>query len=367
MKKILYVTTISNTVNAFLVPHIEMLVSKGHQVDVAFNIEQKVDKRIIELGCIVHEVSFQRNPLSFDNIKAYKEIKKLVEEENYDIVHTHTPVASTIVRLACKRLRKVKVIYTAHGFHFFDGAPLKNWLIFYPIEKFLSRYTDTIITINKEDYKIASTEFKSKNIEYIKGVGLNLNRFREYKVSKKKKRTELNIPENAFVILSIGEINRNKNHKVIISAVSKLEKLNIHYVICGKGCFRNKLEKQINKLNLEKRIHLLGYRQDIAEICKAADVFAFPSRREGLGIAALEAMASGLPIITSNIHGIMEYSEHGKTGFNCSPNNIECFKKSIYELYHNRHLIDKMGSYNQEKVNQFEVAKVINQIIGVYN
>ncbi|NMR89581.1 glycosyltransferase, partial [Vibrio parahaemolyticus] len=145
-------TTISNTTNAFLIPHIKMLIDKGHKVDVAFNIEQEVKPEINDMGCKIHQLPLQRSPLKVDNLRAYRMLKDIIISEEYDLVHTHTPVASAIVRLVCKNLNNVRVFYTAHGFHFYEGAPLKNWLLYYPIEKWLSKYTDCLITINEEDY-----------------------------------------------------------------------------------------------------------------------------------------------------------------------------------------------------------------------
>ena len=237
--KILYVTTISDTVNSFLIPHIKMLVDLGNQVDVAFNINQEVRPEIIDMGCKIHILDFQRSPININNYVAYKKLKKIIRNEKYELVHTHTPVASAIVRLACKNVKDIKVFYTAHGFHFFKGAPLKNWLIYYTVEKWLSRYTDVIITINKEDYKRAKKSFKAKKVEYVPGVGLDITRFQSLSTDKYKKRNEIGIPENSFVILSVGELNKNKNHEIIIKAIYKLQNKNIQYIICGVGPLKN--------------------------------------------------------------------------------------------------------------------------------
>ena len=227
--KILYVTTISNTVNAFLIPHIQFLIEQGHQVDVAFNIVQEVNSELIELGCKVHNLQFQRSPLKKQNYIAFKKLKKLIQDEKYDLVHTHTPVASACVRLACKSMKNVKVIYTTHGFHFFKGAPLKNWLLYYPIERWLARYTDVLITISKEDYARAKKSFKAGRVEYIPGVGLDTKRFSKVVVDKLAKRREIGVPEDAFVLLSVGELNKNKNHETVIKAVEKLKNPNQKY------------------------------------------------------------------------------------------------------------------------------------------
>src|SRR5699024_8835548 len=176
--KILYITTISNTVNAFLIPHIEMLIKEGHSVDIACQITKEIDPRLIELGCKVFNIPFKRKPLSMKNYKDFKEIKKILNNGDYDLIHTHTPVASTVSRLVAKSFPDIRVFYTAHGFHFFKGAPLKNWMIFYPIEKFLSKFTDTLITINQEDYEIAKKKFYKNKVFYIPELGID---FKKYK------------------------------------------------------------------------------------------------------------------------------------------------------------------------------------------
>ena len=364
--KILYVTTISNTVNAFLIPHIKMLIDEGHQVDVAFNIEQEIKQEIYELGCKIHQLPFQRSPLKKDNLIAYKKLKHIIISESYDLVHTHTPVASAIVRLACRNLNNVRVFYTAHGFHFFKGAPFLNWLVYYPVEKWLARYTDTLITINKEDYDRAKSKFKSKRVEYIPGVGIDLEKFNSVEVDRDLKHKELGLPKGAFVVLSVGELNKNKNHEVVIRAIAKIDIPDIHYIVCGEGQLKGYLRDLSEDLGIKNRVHLLGFRNDIAEICKISDLFAFPSYREGLGLAALEAMACGLPLITSNVHGIVDYSVNGKTGYNCSSSDTDSFIKHLKTLYIDADKRNQMAKNNIITVKAYEINDVTNKIIELY-
>lgn len=364
--RVLYVSTISNTINAFMIPHIKMLVEQGHHVDIACNIQREIDKGLVALGCRVRDISFSRSPLNKTNVKAYRDLKKLIIDGKYDLVHTHTPVASAITRLVCKNIKGTKVFYTAHGFHFHKGAPLTNWLIYYPLEKWLAKYTDTLITINKEDYQRAKSKFKAKRVEYIPGVGLDIDKFRNVVVDKVGKRQELGLPEDAFVVLSVGELNKNKNHEIIIRAVAKLKNPTIHYVICGKGPLESYLNKLAAELGVRENIHLLGFRRDIPEICKASDVFAFPSLREGLGMAALEAMACGLPIITSNVHGIVDYSIDGETGYNCSPSDVDSFSKNITTLHNDINKKNRIAANNIKAVNKFNQLNVLNLLEQIY-
>ncbi|WP_438312463.1 glycosyltransferase family 4 protein [Sporosarcina sp. FA9] len=359
--KILYVSTLSNTINAFMIPHIKLLLEQGHHVDIACNIDRDISPILTDRGCEIFDIKFQRSPKSKHNYVAYKKLKGLIQDKQYEVIHTHTPVASICVRLACRNMNNVRVMYTAHGFHFFKGAPLKNWLLYYPIEYWFSRYTDVLITINKEDYYRAKRVFKAKSVEYIPGVGLDTKKIRLVNVDKWIKRSELDIEESSFVILSVGELNKNKNHETIIKAVARLNNPNIVYIICGQGPLESYLRNLSKKLRVDKQVLLLGYREDIADICKAADVFAFPSRREGLGMAALEAMASGLPIITSNVHGIVDYSIDGKTGYCCRPLDVIGFAKAIEKLKNNESLRNKMGRKNTDLVEKFNLdSSLIN-------
>ncbi len=376
-KKALIVTTVASTLDQFCMNDISIL-QKSHKVYVAanFNSGNNTSKERIKVfkadlqkkNISLKEVKLNRNPLSKQNYIAYKEIKRLIESHSFDIIHCHTPVAAMVARLAAFKVNKnnLKVIYTAHGFHFYNGAPLKNWLLYYPVERWLARYTDVLITINKEDYSRAENFFKAKKIEYVPGVGIEINRFRETVVNKSEKRRELGIPEDAFVVLSVGELNNNKNHETIIKSISKLDNSNIYYLICGQGSIDDYLKQLSRKLGQENQIKLLGYRSDIAEICKVADIFAFPSKREGLGLAALEAMASGLPIVTSNVHGIVDYSIDNVTGFTCNPTDIEGFAASIEKLLRNDELRISIGEYNKKAVEKYDANNYMAELERIY-
>ncbi|MFF2910888.1 glycosyltransferase [Paenibacillus sp. NPDC057934] len=364
MKRILICTTILSTVKAFLIPHIQLLQGMGYTVDIAGN------KDVSDLDAVVNNVydlPFQRNPLSKLNIVAARDLKKIVESNNYDKIHFHTPIASALGRWVAKGTRKTgtKVMYTAHGFHFYKGSPVINWLTYYLAEKFLARYTDVLITINKEDYGRAKT-FKAKNVKYVPGVGLNIDKFRSILSDRYEKRSELNVPDDAFLLLSVGELNENKNHGTVIKALAKLNNPNTYYVICGVGSNANYLENLAMELGIASKVKLLGFRTDIAEICNCSDIFLFPSRREGLGLAALEAMASGLPIVTSNVHGIVDYSINGVTGFNYDADDIDGFSWAINEFIVNKQLIVKMGDYNRKSLKVYELDYVINEMRHIY-
>lgn len=368
--RILYITTISSTMNAFFKPHIEMLVNHGHQVDLACNdANWPIDAFYENLGCEFHHIDFSRNPLSPDNIKAFRQLKKVVTKGNYDIVHCHTPNAAVITRLVCRRLRRktgLKVFYTAHGFHFYKGAPLLNWLVFYPIEKLCSRFTDKLITINKEDFEIAQSKFKAGLTYYVPGVGIDLSRFENVQVDYAAKRQEIGVPEDAFLVLSVGELNDNKNHQVVINAIAKLQNPRVHYAIAGVGDKKGELTRLAHSLGVSEQLHLLGFRKDIPQLNSSADVFCFPSIREGLGLAAVEALACGVPVIAAENRGTRSFIENGENGFMCPHNTADEFVAALSELINDSQARTVMASSCAATVTKFSVANVLARMHDVY-
>lgn len=367
--KILYLTTIGSTMN-FFTSFIRSLLDEGHTVDIATNeTQRKVPQCYYDWNCNIHHISYARSPWSSGNVQAIKQIKKLVTENNYDIVHCHTPVAAACTRLACRSLRKngTKVFYTAHGFHFYKGAPLKNWLFFYPIEKLCAYFTDVLITINREDYERAKKRLKAKFVEYVPGVGIDVDKFRSTVIDRAAKKMELGVPENSTVLVSVGELNKNKNHEVIIRALAELNDANVHYMIAGEGPLKGYLRELADSLGVADRVHLLGYRNDVAEIYKAADICCFPSFREGLGLAAIEAMACGLPIVTSNVHGINDYSVDGVTGYKCVPRDVHAFGVAFKKLICDEPLSNMMGMHNEQLVEKYDLAIIASKMRQIYS
>ncbi len=303
--KILYVTTIGSTM-WFFRSFIKELIDAGNTVDIATNESAApVQDCYRDWGCRVFQLSCSRSPFSSGNLRAVKEIKKIVSGTHYDIVHCHTPIAAACTRQACRSARKhgTRVIYTAHGFHFYDGAPKKNWMIFYPVEKHFAKDTDVLITINKEDYERAKADLKAARVEYVPGVGIDTARFRDTIVDRDAKRAGLGIPVDAKLLLSVGELNENKNHTTVLKALAALNDLSVWYIVAGTGPLASKLERIAADLDLSDRVRFLGHRDDCAELYKTADLFVHPSFREGLPVALLEACAAGLPAIASDIRG----------------------------------------------------------------
>ena len=368
--KILYVATLSNTINAFLIPHIKMLVDEGHEVDIACNIDQKIDTKLKSIVGNIFKVNFNRSPFKLDNIKAYKEIIEIINQEKYEIIHTHTPTASAIVRLACRNLSNTKVIYTAHGFHFYKGAPLKNWIIYYPIEKWLSKYTDCLLTINNEDYNIAiEKKFKAKSIEKINGVGVDLSKF--YPVSENEKfqlRKKHNFNENDFILIYPAELNKNKNQLLLIEVIDIIkDKIpNIKLILAGTGELFNYYRKKVVKKGLEKYIVFTGYRTDIDELIKLSDVSVASSIREGLGKNVIEGMACGLPVVATKNRGHRELIINGDNGFLVSLKDPVQIADSIYKIYKDSSLRKTMSQLNLNIVKKYSIENVTKDMELIY-
>lgn len=366
--KILYVTTISLTMNSFFKPHIGMLIKEGNSVDIACNFaDMPADEEYSRMGCTSHHIDFSRNPLSMDNVKAYKQLKKVVTEGKYDIVHCHTPNASFITRLVCKNFRKnmgLKVYYTSHGFHFYRGAPILNWVVFYPAEVLCSYFTDKLITINNEDYLLAKNKLKAKENFYVPGVGIDIGKFSDD--NNTIKRDTLGLLEDDFVILSAGELNENKNHQIVIKAMAKLNNPNIHYVIAGEGDKREYLEDLAKSLGVGENLHFLGYRKDLPMIYRACDIFCFPSIREGLGLAAIEAMICGLPVVAAENRGTRTFIKNGKNGFLAKHDSVEDFENAIDVLIKDKELREAMALEAQNSTDDYVIENILEKLKKVY-
>ena len=262
--------------------------------------------------------------------------------------------------------KPIYVIYQAHGFHFWKGAPKKNWLVFYPVEKFLARWTDMLITINQEDYRVAQTFKLRENGKAIlhPGVGVNIKDFQEVDVDRDKKRAELGVEPNQVVFLNVGELIDRKNHKVLLQAMKKLNNPQAVLLIAGDGEKKEELEKDIHDLGLEKSVKLLGYRTDVKELLKAADCFLFPSYQEGLPGALMEAMASGLPCIASNIRGNTDALQD--SGFMSSPDDVDGLVELMKVMFDSSSRIAE-GKANEERVKRFDISKSIEAYKTVYS
>ena len=344
MKKILIITNLSGFLWRFELDNVALLQSLGYEVHFASNINEKgypfEVSQLDDIGVVFHHIEIARSPYMWKmNTTALKQIKKIIVDENIGIIHCHTPVGALLGRLAVvnnKSTIQPKVIYTAHGFHFYKGAPLLNNIAFKAVEYGLAPLTDVLIVINSEDYKQAQYLHLKKGgrLEHIPGIGLDLTKFSP--VSDKKKqllRKQYGISENAFFVLSVGELNLNKNHKTAIAAIKSLvdevQDLDVLYGICGDGYWKEDICNYAKQLGVENRVFFFGYQTNIQDYYGMADLSIFPSIREGLGMVGLESLAMGVPVVAADNRGTREYMHDGENGFVCKWNDPEEFKKAI--------------------------------------
>lgn len=375
MKKALIITNTASMVYLFNGVNIDILQNAGYEVHIACNFYkgntvsddmiEEYKKVWDEKGIISHHIDFLRSPFSLKSVSVYRDTKKLIRNNNFDIIHCHTPIVSVFVRLAAQKLRKqkgTKVIYTAHGFHFYNGCPKKNWILYFGIEKLLARMTDILITINNEDYERALKHFHAKQIVRTKGIGIDVDKIVSHKCNRQYIRQEMGIPDGDIIIVSVGELNNNKNHVKVIEAIGKCKNKKIHYVICGIGYTREKLLSAAKERGIIDRLHLLGFRRDVFSILKSSDIFIFPSIREGLSVALMEAMAVGMPVIASKIRGNIDLIDENQGGLLCDRFDVQCFSKAIDMLAADGALRQKMGEYNKNKIKSYDKKIIYEQL-----
>lgn len=396
--KVLFAATVMSHFKAFHEPYMKWFQEQGWEVHAVGNEDaqlQYCDRKYL--------LPIARSPFKLQNIKAFLQLRNIIRKERYDMIHCHTPMGGVLTRLAAIEAKKhgTKVIYTAHGFHFFKGAPLMNWLVYYPIERILARVTDVLITINKEDYKRAE-KFSAGQVAYVPGVGVDVDKFRisdiicvdrsgenlseeelekafleelffkktseekRYIGSRKQKlRREFGIKDTDVMLLSVGELIPRKNHGIIIEAVAGLKNSQIAYVICGTGPLEQELKRKAKQLGVESQVIFAGYRTDIPEICHAADMFVFPSRQEGLPVALMEAMAAGLPVVASNIRGSNDLIIHKKNGYLLS-GGVESYQKAISLLVKSKKRRKVFGEAARETVQAYSLKTVKKQMEEIY-
>ncbi len=368
--RILYVTTIGTTMG-FFPEHIRALVAAGHTVEIASNdTESAVPAIYGEMGIKTHTVHFSRSPLARENFKAIGELKRVIKEGGFDLIHTHTPNASAIVRLVCRRLRKegLRVFYTAHGFHFYTGAPLKNWLIYYTIEKLCSRWTDVLITINDEDFTRATKKFKAENTVLVPGVGVDLQRFYDCQIDRSAERAALGLSPQDKVLIYIGELNYNKNQTSLIDMLAEISKTrdDVKLVLVGDGSRREALLQKAAELGVSQSLILTGYRRDIPKLIKLSDITVPSSIREGLAVNLVESMASGVPIVAYDNRGHRPIVKDGVTGYIVPNGDYKAMAQKVNFLLDNPAVAEDMAKQGYIEVEKYAALSVAQRMMEIY-
>ena len=367
MKKVLFLATVTGHINSFHIPYLKLFKEKGYEVHVASKGEEEIKY------CDKHfNIPFERFPLNPKNLKSYKELKKIINDNQYSIIHCHTPVGGVITRLAARKARKqynTKVIYTAHGFHFYKGAPLLNWIIYYPIEKICSKWTDCLITITNEDFELAKRKFKKcKKIEHVCGVGLNTDRF-DIEITEEdleELRKEIGIEKDNIVLTYVAELNKNKNQMLLIKTMEQLIKESDKYrlILVGDGNKKQEYEQYIIEHNLQEYIKILGRREDVPQILKLTNIYVASSLREGLPVNIMEAMYMGLPVIATDNRGHRELVENEINGFIVK--NQKELKESIEEILRAKQKYKVLSQENRKRSKEYVLDKIQQQMKQIY-
>ncbi len=372
MKKALIVTTVSGFVPQFEMNNVRILQKLGYTVHYASNFKTPVygedNRRLDGSGIVRHQVDFVRSPFRIrENLRAYGQLKRVIEQGDYDVIHCHTPMGGALARLAAHRSGvRAKVIYTAHGFHFYQGAPIWNWLIYYPVERWLARYTDLLITINREDYRRAK-EFRLNpggRAVHVPGVGVPYPAERRMDGNKGKEAGHI------YTFVSVGELSRRKNHQAGIRAAAYLKQfvpgVKFRYLIYGKGPKKAMLSDMIRTYGLEDCVWLAGYEPDPEILYGNADCILFPSLQEGLPMALMEAMTWGLPVIASAIRGNDELVVPEKGGYLVEKQDVRGYALKMKNLIDRPDLGRQMGAWNEALVSAYSQTKVMKKMESYY-
>lgn len=368
MKKILFVATIFKHFRAFHLPYIEWFKQQGWQVDAMANGDDPLEEAYHS-----YNVPVSRSPFSLSNVKAIKQARAIINQEKYDIVYCHTAMGAVLARLAAKKARKkygTKVIYVAHGFHFFKGGPLKSWLMYYPMEKYLSKYTDAIVTINEEDYQLVKTRgFRNTDTYKIPGIGTNTSRLIETNDAVRAElRTQYGYSQDSFILIYIAEYIERKNHKFIIDSLDEIRKQipNIKVLFAGRGRLMEAMMEYAKQKGVDSYIDFLGFRKDIGQLIALSDVGISASRQEGLGLNLAEEMFAGLPVVATVDRGHKEIVKDEYNGFMYAQLNHHGFENAVCKLYQDPELRKKMGENAKEYIQKFSLENAFASLIEIY-
>ncbi|KAI4448537.1 putative glycosyltransferase EpsD [Eubacterium plexicaudatum ASF492] len=387
-KRVLILASVASMIDQFNIPNIQLLLEMGYDVHVACNFEEgntcsrqqvyRLRKVLLKMHVPGHQWDCPRSAKAVRKCcRAYYQLLKLSEKYHFSWMHCHSPVGGVLARMAAHK-QGIKIIYTAHGFHFYRGAPIKNWLLYYPVEKLLAHWTDVLLTVNKEDYCLAKKKLKAAKIVYLKGVGIDVRKFQKHTdkdyISDISNtgidfRKRYRIPEHAAILLSVGELSRRKNHQMVISAMRGLAGQEVHYIICGQGKLKNMLMRKAKRAKTLRQIHMVGFQENVTVFYRNADIFVFPSKQEGLPVALMEAMACGLPCIVSDIRGNRDLVADDKKdcgGIRFSLKQPQKLQEALNLLIENPQLRDSCRRFNQEKIWEYDLHIVMHRMEKVY-
>lgn len=370
-KRVLLVATVQSHICQFHKPLVQLLHEKGYEVDVAArdNLDQKNGLKL-DFADRVYNIPFERSPFSCKNGIAYRQLKKIIDNGQYTVVHCNTPVGGIVGRLAARKARRqgTKAFYTAHGFHFFKGGSKKNWLLYYPVEKFMCRYTDKLITINEEDYLLANKKFKTQ-VCHIHGVGVDAKRYHPVSAEEQDRlRTAEGFEKEDFLLLCTGELNANKDQATLIRAVALIrDKIpNLKVLLAGNGPLQDELQALIQANDLQDAVKLLGYRSDLENLLPAVDGIVSCSHREGLGLNVIEGMLCKKPVIVTSVRGHRELIQDGISGFLFETGAVNALSERILLLAADPQRRNSMGEAGYISAQAYTVQSAEKELYSLY-
>jgi len=366
LRKILFVATMGIHFQYFYLPYFDFFKKSGWTVDTACSSSEKMT------NCDnSYVITIDRSPIKLKNFNAYRQLKKIIESNNYDIIHCNTPVGGVLARMAARKVRKygTKVIYTAHGFHFYRGAPLFNWLVYYPVEYFLSRLTDCIITINEEDYTIANKHFEAGEIVHVHGVGYDNEKF--FKPSRGKReelRRKNGYKHSDILLVYVAELNENKNQALLIKALKIIYETNknVKLLLIGPDGLSGENQKLSNKLGLDEAVEFLGERVDVEHLLPMCDIAVASSIREGLPVNIMEALACGVPVVAADNRGHRALIKNGENGYLTKLNNPDELAQRVLEIIEKEDIYQKLSSFACSSVSIYSKDSVLEEMKTVY-
>lgn len=379
-QRALMLASVASMIDQFNMPNIRLLLAMGCEVHVACNFREgntcdekrirKMKKELRRMHVTYHQWDCPRSIYACSKcVRAYWQLCRLLHKYHFSCLHCHSPIGSAIARMAAHG-KKIRVIYTAHGFHFYRGSPIKNWMLYYPFEKLLSYWTDCLVTVNREDYHLAQRRLHARWLFHIPGVGIDISRFQNGQPMKAEEKRELRkqyeIPSNAVVLLSVGELSKRKNHKMVLSVLPHFVGKNVYYLICGQGVCEKELLKQAKQLGIEEYVRLAGYVEDPVKIYQMADIFVFPSRQEGMPVALMEAMAAGLACAVSDIRGNRELIGQDVPEMRFLPDDGSQLMFVLERLIEDKQLRKECGIRNGRRVKSYSLAMVQEKMQEIY-
>ncbi|TQS74136.1 glycosyltransferase family 4 protein [Ornithinibacillus gellani] len=370
-KKILFCATVDYHFKAFHYPYMEWLQAQGWEVHVAAGGEMAL--KFTDVQC---PIPIQRSPFSMQNVHAYRQLKQLIATHKYDIICCHTPLGGALARLAARKWRQhgTKVIYTAHGFHFCKDASFMNWLLYYPIEKYLALHTDHLITINTEDFQLAKGHrFRAREIVHVHGVGVDTIRFQpvDERVKQDWKQSFGYKPDD-FLLFNASEFNQNKNQRFLLYALAQLQQElpglpNIKLLLAGEGPLLEACQRLAVELGIHHMVDFLGFRNDISDMLPGCDVAVASSYREGLPVHLMEAQACGLPVVATDNRGHRELVVQGKNGWLIKRNDVADFVVKLKKLATEPNRRKQMGIYARQRIQTgYSLNRVMQQRLPIY-